>query len=118
LLGLFREQLTLSEVISAWLDLGAPNGVAEFVASTLQVLTLAALMCAGLGAVASISGQFVVPPQVRLGGVVFIGLVAVLQLVAISGLLSADASVRVLAGAWITPFGVALAGYGLWLSGK
>jgi dihydroorotate dehydrogenase len=44
--------------------------------------------------------------------------VAVLQIVAISGILSADASVRVLAGAWITPVGVALAGYGFWLSGK
>jgi hypothetical protein len=118
LLGLFRKQLTLSEVLSAWLDLGAPSGVAEFAASNLQVLTLAALMCAAVGAVASISGQFVVPHPVRLGGVAFIGLVAVLQIVAISGILSADASVRVLAGAWITQVGVALAGYGFWLSAE
>lgn len=116
--GLFRDQLTLSEVQSAWLELGAPSGAAEFVGSSVQLLTLAALIAAVIGGVASMSGQLVIPTQVRLGGVVFIGLVSLLHFVAIGGLLSADASVRVLAGAWIAPIGVAIAGYGFWLSAK
>jgi hypothetical protein len=116
--GLFRDQLTLSEVQSAWLELGAPSGAAEFAGSSVQILTLAALISASIGGVASISGQFVIPTQVKLGGVVLIGLVSLLQFVAIGGLLSVDASVRVLAGAWISPIGIAVAGYGFWLSAE
>lgn len=116
LFGLFQDQLTLSEVRSAWGDLGVPDGVLELAASGVQILGILALLVSAIGAVGAVSRQFVMPRQLSIGGVAFIGVVLVLQLLTISGVSSAEADVRVLAGAWLAPLGLATAGVGYWLS--
>ena len=116
LFGLFRNQLTLTEVRASWVDIGAPNGVLELAASGVQIFSLLALLVAAAGAVGAVSRQFVVPRQLLISGVAFIGLVLSLQLLVITGVGSAETDVRVLAGAWLAPLGLAAAGYGFWLS--
>jgi hypothetical protein len=51
-----------------------------------------------------------------IGGAVIIGVVLALQLLTILGLSSAEGDVRVLAGAWFAPLGLATAGVGYWLA--
>ena len=116
LFGLFKDQLSLAELRAAWDDVGAPSGFSEVAASGTQAVSVLALLVAGLGAVGAISRQFVIPRQLAIGGTVFIGLALVLQLLAISGAVAAESEVRVLAGAWLSPLGVAAAGVGFWLS--
>jgi len=114
--GLFQDQLTLSEFRSAWRDLGAPDGVLELAASGVSILGILALLISALGAVSAVSRQLVMPRQLTLGGLAFIGAVLVLQLLAIIAVNSAEAELRVLAGAWLAPLGLAIAGVGFWLS--
>ena len=116
LFGLLRSQLTLSEASSVWLDLGAGDGISEFVASGIQIFSVIALLVCAAGAVASLSRQFVIPRQLKVAGTSLIAAVSVLHIVVIAGLISADADVSLLAGAWLAPVGLALGGYGFWTS--
>lgn len=114
--GLLRDQLTLSEVSSLWLDLDAGNGVSEFVASGIQIFSVIALLVSAAGAFGSFSRQFVIPRQLKVTGTSLIAVVSTLHIVVIWGLISADADVRVLAGAWLAPVGLTISGYGFWTS--
>ena len=116
LFGLLQDQLSLSELRAAWGDVGAPSGLLEVAASGTQAVSVLALLVAALGAVGAISRQFVIPRQLTIGGTLFIGLALVLQLLAISGAVAAESEVRVLAGSWLSPLGLAAAGVGFWLS--
>lgn len=114
--GLLRDQLTLSEVSSLWLDLGAGDGVSEFVASGIQIFSVIALLVSAAGAVGSFSRQFVIPRQLKVTGTALIAVVSALHIVVIWGLISADADLHVLAGAWLAPVGLTISGYGFWTS--
>jgi len=114
--GLLRDQLTLSEASSIWLDLGAGDGISEFVASGIQIFSVIALLVSAAGAVGSFSRQFMIPRQLKVTGTSLIAVVSLLHVVVIWGLISADADVHVLAGAWLAPVGLAIVGYGFWTS--
>ena len=116
LFGLLQNQLTLSEVRASWVDLGAPSGVTQLAASGVPIFSILALIVSAVGAVGAISRQFVIPRQLMIGGAVIIGVVLALQLITILGLSSAEGDVRVLAGAWFAPLGLATAGVGYWLA--
>ena len=116
LFGLLTEQLTLSEAQTAWLDLEASAGILEFMASGAQLVGVIALIVSIASVVVSLSRQTVLPRQVIIGGSVLIALSAVMHMFALAGLIGADADVRVLAGAWTSPVGYAIASYGIWIS--
>lgn len=116
LFGFLTERLTLSEAQTAWLDLGAPGGFLELVASGAQVVGALALLVSVAGVVVSLTRQFAIPRQLLFGGAALVALSAVMQLLVIAGLIGAVAEVRVLANAWTSPVGYAIASYGLWIS--
>ena len=118
LFGLLQNQLTLSEVRASWVELGAPSGIAEFAGSGVPILSILAIIVSAVGAVGAVSQQFVIPRQLVIGGVLVIGFALALQTLTILGLSSAEGNVRVLAGAWIAPLGLATSGVGYYLSSE
>lgn len=116
LFGLLSDELNLSQVSSKWIELGAGEGVTEFIASGIQTFSFVGLMIAIFGAVASHSQQLVVSRQIHLSCAAAIILVSILQFVVIAELVSVESDLRVLAGAWTTPVGTLLAGIGFWLT--
>lgn len=116
LFGLLTEQLTLSEAQTVWLDLGASAGILEFMASGAQLVGVIALIVSIASVVVSLSRPTVLLRRVTVGGSALISLSAVMHLFALAGLIGADADVRVLATAWTSPVGYAIASYGIWIS--
>ena len=113
---MLENQLTLSEVRASWSDLGAPSGLLEVAASGVQILSVLALLVSAAGAIGTISRQFSIPRQFIIGGTAVISVVLCLQILIIAGITSAEGDVRVLAGAWISPLGLATVGVGYWFS--
>ncbi len=116
LFGLLREQLTLSQVSGTWIDLGAGDGISEFVASGIQIFSVVALLISAVGVFSSLNRQLIISPPMKLAGTALIAFVSLLQVVVIARLVSAEADLRVLAGAWTTPVGSLLAGIGFWIA--
>ena len=116
LFGFLTEQLTLSEAQTVWLDLGASAGILEFMASGAQLVGVIALIVSIASVVVSLSRPTVLPRQVTIGGSALISLSAVMHMFVLAGLIGADADVRVLATAWTSPVGYAIASYGIWIS--
>lgn len=116
LFGLLSENLNLSQVSSNWANLGAGDGISEFVASGIQIFSVVALLISAIGVFSSINRQLVIFQPIKLVLTALIAFISLLQVVVIARLISADADLRVLVGAWMTPIGLSMAGIGFWMS--
>ena len=116
LFGLLSENLNLSQVSSNWANLGAGDGISEFVASGIQIFSVVALLISAIGVFSSINRQLVISQPIKLVLTALIAFISLLQVVVIARLISADADLRVLVGAWMTPIGSSMAGIGFWMS--
>jgi hypothetical protein len=74
------------------------------------------MFVAALGAASTLVKQVEISTEIRIAGAAFIGGAALMQLVVIFGLISAESNISTLFGAWLAPIGLVVASLGFWLS--
>lgn len=116
LFGLIRADLTYSELRNVWSDFGAPPPVVEGFVGIAYVLGYVGMLLALVGSVSALVKQFVVEQPWRVAGVFVIGATSVMQFLVVVGLITAEANISVLSGAWAAPLGLGLAALGFWVS--
>ena len=114
--GLLKTRLAYSEIRSLWEDFGAPSFIIKFFVSSSHVLGYCAMFVAALGAASTLVKQVEISTEIRISGAAFIGGAALMQLVVVFGLISAESNISTLFGAWLAPIGLVVAGLGFWLS--
>lgn len=116
LFGLISTEFTYSEIRELWSRFGAPTPIVEAFVGIAQVLAWVGVLVAILGASIFFFQHVEVDQVWRVSGTTFVGLAGAMQLVVVVGLLSAEADISVLSGAWLTPAGLGLAAIGFWVS--
>lgn len=116
LFGLIRADLTYSELRDIWSDFGAPSPLIEGFVGVAYVLGYVGVLLALVGLTSALVRQFVVEQPWRVAGASVIGATSGMQFLVVFGLLTAEANISVLSGAWIAPLGLGLAALGFWVS--
>lgn len=114
--GLVSSEFSYSEIRSLWNQFGVPAALVEAFVGFAYVLGYVGMMLAVVGSASAFFRQFKVDQPWRIAGALFVGTTATLQLMVIIGLLSAEANITVLSGAWLAPVGLGLATLGFWAS--
>jgi len=116
LFGLVRADFTYSELRGIWSDFGAPSPIVEGFVGLAYVLGYVGVLLALVGSASALISQFVVEQPWRVAGASVIGATSVMQFLVVVGLLTAEANISVLSGAWTAPLGLGLAALGFWVS--
>ena len=116
LFGLIRADLNYSQLRGVWSDFGAPSPIVEGFVGVAYVLGYVGMLLALVGSVSALVKQFVVEQPWRVAGASVIGATSVMQFLVVVGLLTAEANIIVLSGAWTAPLGLGLAALGFWVS--
>ena len=114
--GLLKTRLAYSQIRLLWEDFGAPSFIIKFFVSSSHVLGYCAMFVAALGATSTLVKQVEISTEIRISGAAFIGGAALMQLVVVFGLISAESNISTLFGAWLAPIGLGVASLGFWLS--
>jgi hypothetical protein len=116
LFGLIQADLTYSQLRDVWSNLGAPPPVVEGFVGIAYVLGYVGMLLALIGSMSALVRQFEIGQVWRVAGASVIGATSVMQFLVVVGLLTAEANISVLSGAWAAPLGLGLAALGFWVS--